>query len=156
MKAYDILSSFFSGLGWSQVDAIESPNSRYQSYSYPPWDIQDGLRAGPVKSYLPLAKAMLNFELTLNTQVIRAVRNGSTVSGIEVENSDGSRTIINVNAGGKVILAAGTMSTPRILYNSGIGPTDQIEIVQSGCTSVTLPAQSEWIDLPVATTPSSP
>jgi cellobiose dehydrogenase (acceptor) len=92
---------------------------------------------------------MSNFDLTLNTQVIRTVRNGSTVSGVEVENSDGSRTAINVNTGDKVILTAGTMSTPGILYNSGNGPTDQIEIVQNGYTSVNLPVHSELIDLPV-------
>ena len=86
---------------------------------------------------------MSNFKLTLNTQVIRAVRNGSTVSGVEVESSDGSRQIINVNDGGKVILAAGTMSSPRILYNSGIGPSDQINIVKTGCSSVILPDESE-------------
>ncbi|KAE9373549.1 hypothetical protein N431DRAFT_504192 [Stipitochalara longipes BDJ] len=147
--AYNILLSSFSGLDWSSVDAIESPNLKYQAYSYPPWDIQDGLRAGLVKSYYPLAVAMPNFNLMLNTQVIRAVRNGLTVSGVEVENSNGSRQIINVNDGGKVILAAGAMSSPRILYNSGIGPADQINIVKNGCTSVTLPDESEWIDLPV-------
>ena len=85
----------------------------------------------------------------LNTQVVRAVHNGSTISGVEVENNEGSRQIINVNDSGKVILAAGAMSSPRILYNSGIGPADQINIVKNGCTSVTLPDESEWIDLPV-------
>jgi len=85
----------------------------------------------------------------LNTQVLRAVRNGSTISGVEVENTDGSRQIVNVKNGGKVILAAGAMSSPRILYNSGIGPADQINIVKNGCTRVTLPDESEWLDLPV-------
>lgn len=38
-------SSFFISLGWSQVDAIQSPNEKTKVFSYPPWDIQDGLRA---------------------------------------------------------------------------------------------------------------
>lgn len=92
---------------------------------------------------------MSNFKLTLNTKVIRAIRDGSTISGVEVEDSTGARQIINVNAGGNVILASGTMSTPRILYNSGIGPTDQITTVAEGCTGVSLPAQADWINLPV-------
>lgn len=86
--------------------------------------------------------------MELNTKVIRAVRTNSTITGVEVE-VNGTRETINVKPGGKVILAAGAMSTPRILFNSGIGPTEQIEIVSSGNTLVRLPEESAWIDLPV-------
>ncbi|UPX11945.1 Cellobiose dehydrogenase (acceptor) [Ascochyta rabiei] len=41
------------------------------------------------------------------------------------------------------------MSSPRILFNSGIGPSDQISIVESGSTRVTLPPKSEWGESPV-------
>lgn len=147
--AYDVLAPFFSGNGWSSVNALEEPNNKHNVFSHPPWNIQDGLRAGPVMTYLPHAQQFENFKLALNTKVIRAVRNGSYVSGVEVETSAGARQIINVNAGGKVILASGSLSTPRILFNSGIGPASQIQTVQSGSTSVTLPSQAQWIDLPV-------
>ncbi|KAH0380965.1 FAD/NAD(P)-binding domain-containing protein, partial [Aureobasidium melanogenum] len=73
----------------------------------------------------------------------------SFVTGVEVELQDGSRQIINVKTGGKVVLAGGALSTPRILINSGIGPADQIKTVQDGSVGVTLPEESEWIDLPV-------
>tara|TARA_R110002003_G_scaffold79_6_gene7048 strand:- start:9416 stop:10903 length:1488 start_codon:yes stop_codon:yes gene_type:complete len=85
----------------------------------------------------------------MNTKVIRAVRTGSSVTGVEVETADGQRIIYNVNAGGSVLLAAGTMSTPRILFNSGIGPADQLQTVAAGTSSVTLPDEADWIDLPV-------
>ncbi|TVY82268.1 Cellobiose dehydrogenase, partial [Lachnellula suecica] len=147
--AWNVLSSFFNSVGYKQVDAIQSPNEKTKVFSYPPWDIRDGKRGGPVSSYYPLAAAMSNFKLSLNTKVIRAVRSGSTVSGVEVEDSMGARHIINVNARGKVILASGAMSSPRILFNSGIGPTDQIITVKNGCTGVTLPVESDWINLPV-------
>lgn len=111
--------------------------------------IQDGLRAGPARTYLPLAKTQTNFQLMLNTFVVRAARNGSTISGVEVETESGDRQLINVNAGGKVILAAGSLSTPRILFNSGIGPSAQIQTVASGTAGVTLPPEASWIDLPV-------
>lgn len=102
-----------------------------------------------MKTYLPLAQALGNFKLKLNTKVVRAVRSGSHVSGVEVETSNGQRELISIKSDGKVILAAGALSTPRILFNSGIGPADQISIVANGTTSVTLPPQNEWIDLPV-------
>ncbi|TGO59962.1 hypothetical protein BOTNAR_0153g00160 [Botryotinia narcissicola] len=135
-SVWNVLSSFLGNLGWSEVDAIESPNSKTLAYSHPPWDIQDGLRTGPVKSYYPLATAMNNFKAQFNTKVVRGIRsstNSTTFSGVEVENSNtGVRQIINLNAGGKLILAAGAKSTPRILMNSGIGPADQITTVKNG------------------------
>ncbi|KAH7343061.1 hypothetical protein BKA65DRAFT_526989 [Rhexocercosporidium sp. MPI-PUGE-AT-0058] len=148
-SAFDIFSSFFKTLGWSQVDAIKEPNRKTAVYSYPAWDIQDGLRAGPVKSYLPLAKALSNFQLTLNTKVVRVIRSGSTATGVEVETTSGARQIINLKAGGNIVLASGSISTPRILYNSGIGPSDQITTVKSGSACVTLPDEADWINLPV-------
>ncbi|EKD19944.1 uncharacterized protein L3040_002377 [Drepanopeziza brunnea f. sp. 'multigermtubi'] len=153
-KRYDqaaatVMQQYLSGMGYEPVDAIDSPERKTAIYSYPPWDIQGGRRAGPVKSYLPLAKALSNFELILETKVVRVVRNGSTATGVEVEDSTGARQIINLNEGGSVILSSGSMSSPRILYNSGIGPADQLTTVQGGSACVTLPEEADWIDLPV-------
>lgn len=108
----------------------------------------NGVRGGPVRTYLPLAQALDNFTLELHTRVVRAVRTNSTITGVEVE-VNGARETINLNPGGKVVLASGAMSTPRILFNSGIGPKEQIENVASGNTLVRLPDKSAWIELPV-------
>jgi cellobiose dehydrogenase (acceptor) len=80
--------------------------------------------------------------------VIRVVRNGSRITGVEVETAQG-REIINLRPGGSILLAAGVLSTPRILFNSGIGPSEQINIVKSGTTKVKLPDERDWISLPV-------
>jgi cellobiose dehydrogenase (acceptor) len=148
-EAFDVVSGFLEGNGWTQTDAIENPNDKIDAYSFPPWNLADGLRSGPVRTYLPLAQAQPNFKLELNTKVIRAVRNGSAITGVETETSTGARVIYNVNAGGKVILSSGALSTPRILFNSGIGPTEQLQTVASGTSGVTLPNEADWIDLPV-------
>ncbi|KKY23196.1 putative cellobiose dehydrogenase [Phaeomoniella chlamydospora] len=149
--AYDVLSSFLSSSGWSSIDALEDVESKHDVFSHPPWNIHQHERGGPVKTYLPLAEELSNFHLRLNTKVVRAVRNSTWISGIEVETSGTTHEIINITPStGKVILAAGALSTPRTLIYSGIGPTDQIETVQSALSgSVTLPASSSWIDLPV-------
>jgi cellobiose dehydrogenase (acceptor) len=145
--AYNVLSTFLASNGFSSVDAINEPNEKNNTFAHPPLLIQNGTRGGPVKSYLPLVENLSNFKMSLNTKVIRAVRNGTWVSGVEVELEDGTHQIISVtNSTGKVILAAGALSTPRILFYSGIGPSAQIQSVPS---SVTLPTESEWIDLPV-------
>lgn len=147
--AFSILSSYLDTEGWNEVDSIESPNEKTMAYSRPAWSIKDHLRAGPARTYMPFAQALDNFKLQLNSQVIQVRRNGSSVTGVLTEGSDGSQQIINLNAGGKVVLAAGALSTPRILWNSGIGYSDALKIVQGGSTGVVLPDEADWISLPV-------
>ena len=142
---WDVTSRFFMSGGYSQIDSNEEPEKKYKVYSYPALNIEDGFRASPVRAYLPLAMELPNFKLQMHTKVIRTIRTKSTVTGVEVEDAAGQRSIINNNPGGKVILAAGAMSSPRILFNSGIGPIDQIETVESGSTRITLPPREDWI-----------
>lgn len=147
--AYTVLSSYLDAEGWNEVDSIVSPNEKTMAYSRPAWSIKDHLRAGPARTYMPFAQALDNFTLKLNSQVIQVKRNGSSVTGVLTQASDGSQQIINLNAGGKVVLAAGAMSTPRILWNSGIGYSDALEIVKGGSSGVVLPDEADWISLPV-------
>jgi cellobiose dehydrogenase (acceptor) len=146
---YDVLSKNLAGAGWAKVDSSENPDAKSKVFSLPAINVLNGRRAGPVATYLPLAMGKDNFKLMLKTMVLRAVRTNSTITGVETQAEDGSRMIINVKQGGKVILAAGAMSSPRILFRSGIGPSDQINMVKSGSTPITLPDESAWIDSPV-------
>ncbi|TEY80905.1 hypothetical protein BOTCAL_0036g00330 [Botryotinia calthae] len=45
--------------------------------------------------------------------------------------------------------ALSALSSPRILWNSGIGRSDALNIVKSCTSGVSLPDSSEWIELPV-------
>lgn len=148
-KAYDVVSSYLDAQGWTEVDSIESPNEKHMIYSRPAWSITNNLRAGPARTYLPHAQELDNFTLKLGSKVIQVKRDGSSVTGVLVEAEDKSQQIINLNEGGKVVLAAGALSTPRILWNSGIGKSDALKIVQGGTTGVKLPDEADWIDLPV-------
>lgn len=147
--SYTILSSYLKTEGWTEVDSIESPNEKNMVYSRPAWSIKDHLRAGPARTYMPFAQALDNFTLKLNSKVIQVKRNGSSVTGVLTQAADGSQQIINLNSGGKVVLGAGAMSTPRILWNSGIGYSDALKTVQGGSTGVVLPDEADWISLPV-------
>jgi cellobiose dehydrogenase (acceptor) len=148
-EAYGVLSKFFAAQGFAETDFLKDPNLKQDVFGHPPWNEADGLRSGTVKTYLPLAQKLSNFKLMMNTKVIRAVREGSSITGVEIETEAGQRVIYNVKAGGSVLLAAGALSTPRILFNSGIGPEEQLKIVATGSSRVTLPAEADWIDLPV-------
>ncbi|TGO50559.1 hypothetical protein BCON_0181g00270 [Botryotinia convoluta] len=147
--AYTTWSAYLGQQGWSEVDSIESPNKKQAVFSRPAWSISNHLRAGPARTYMPFAEQLDNFELKLESSVIQVLRNGSTITGVLTQATDGSRQIINLNANGKVVLASGALSTPRILWNSGIGRSDALNIVKTGTSGVSLPDSSDWIDLPV-------
>lgn len=149
--AFDVVSSYLDTEGWTHVDSIKSPNEKHNVYSRPSWSIQNHLRAGPARTYTPFAQKLPNFTLQLNTKVVQALRKGSSVTGILTLASDGKREIINVNKGGKVVLAGGALSTPRLLWHSGIGRSDALEIVKQepAQNGVILPEEADWIGLPV-------
>lgn len=144
---YTVLSKFFQNLGWKSVDMIADPNEKHQVYSYPSWNIQDQKRAGPVRTYLPLAQKHRNFSLRLGTKVLRVVRSGSQVTGVEVQTASGKTEIVNLAPKGRVVLAAGALSTPRVLFNSGIGPKKQIRTAQK--SGIATPPEQDWLELPV-------
>ncbi|KAK8006945.1 hypothetical protein PG989_000935 [Apiospora arundinis] len=147
---YQTLTKQLAPYGWREVDSTKEPDAKVKTYNHPADNVLGGLRSGPVRTYLPLAEAKENFKLRLNTKVIRAVRTNATITGVEVEDASGSREIIRLSQGGRVVLSAGAMSTPRLLFNSGIGPADQLRVVQQSKTAnVTLPDEAQWINLPV-------
>ncbi|KAJ5461133.1 uncharacterized protein N7458_002685 [Penicillium daleae] len=134
--AYTVLSKFFNKLGWKSVDMIAQPNEKHQVYSYPSWNIKDLVRAGPLRTYLPIAQKSNNFDLHLGIKVLRVVREGGRVSGVEVQTSSRKTEIISLANGGSVVLAAGALSTPN-----------QIETAKK--SGIAVPAEKDWIDLPV-------
>ncbi|KAJ5533328.1 hypothetical protein N7494_009880 [Penicillium frequentans] len=144
---YKVLSKFLRKLGWTSVNMITQPNEKYQVYSHPAWNVQDQKRAGPVRTYLPLAQKSNKFTLSLHTKVLRVVRSGSQITGVELQTASGETEIVSVADNGRVILAGGALATPRLLFNSGIGPKKQIETAKKAGISV--PPQEEWINLPV-------
>lgn len=150
---YSTVSKFLSAQGWSSVNSAAEPDRKTKVFSYPNWDIGSingtPMRLGPVRSYLPLAEELDNFSYQVNSTIRRVLREGSQATGVEYEGHDGALHNLTLASGGKVVLAAGPWGTPRILFNSGIGPADQIATVANGTTGIVVPAREDWIELPV-------
>jgi len=132
-EPYDILGAAVKKAGWKEVAINSNPNAKNRTYGHAPFMFSNGERGGPLATYLVSAKARSNFKLVMNTMTRRVIRSGSIATGVEVSatSSEGKTGIYKLKAGGKVILSAGAFGTAKILFRSGIGPKDQLEIVKN-------------------------
>jgi cellobiose dehydrogenase (acceptor) len=152
-QGFNVLTGGLAQGGWNKVTANSSPDSKNRTYASAPFMFSGGERGGPLATYLTSAKKRSNFKLWLNTSVKRVIREGGHITGVEVEpfRSGGYKGIVKVtNASGRVVLSAGTFGTAKLLMRSGIGPTDQLEVVKaSALDGATMIGNDSWINLPV-------
>ena len=80
---------------------------------------RDGVRQSTLITYMPIARALQNFELRPDTLVDRVLFDGNRAKGV-------SLTTGEVLEADLVILAAGALASPGILMRSGIGPADHL------------------------------
>ncbi|KAJ4304012.1 hypothetical protein N0V88_001616 [Collariella sp. IMI 366227] len=152
-QGFDVLTGGLAAAGWSKVTTNNAPDRKNRTFSNAPFMFSGGQRGGPLATYLASAKQRSNFNLWLNTSVRRVIRTGGHITGVEVEpfRDGGYKGIVNVTSiSGRVVLSAGTFGTPKILMRSGIGPADQLTVVQaSEIDGPTMISNASWIPLPV-------
>jgi len=137
--------------GYRNLTINSSPNSKDHVYGNSAFDFINGKRGGPVATYLQTALARSNFVYKDYTMVTNVVRNGPNITGVQTNDTSlGPDGIIPLTKNGRVILSAGSYGSPRILFQSGIGPADMLEVVEGiPSAAANLPPPTEYIDLPV-------
>ncbi|KAK3679705.1 hypothetical protein LTR78_000081 [Recurvomyces mirabilis] len=150
-QGYNIVGGALAAAGWQNVTADNVPGKKNMTFSHPNEMFSNGERGGPMATYLVTANKRKNFKLIMNTAVNRVVRDGSRITGVDTSAylAGGQCGTIHVTSNtGKVILAAGAFGSPKILFRSGIGPQDQLEIVKTA-EGAAMVNSSQWINLPV-------
>lgn len=146
-EGFNVLAKAFKADNWRQVVANNYPDDKDRVFSNSPFMYANGQRQGPLGTYLVSAMARNNFKLWMNTSVRRVIRTKGKATGVELEGGKGGYCgIVNLKAGGRVILASGTFGSTKLLLRSGIGPKAQLNIVkgsvQDGPTFIN---ETEWI-----------
>lgn len=149
-QAKNLIEKGLAATGWRSVKANNVPGDKNRTFSASEYFFMHGERGGPMETYLVAAAARNNFKLVLNTAAVRLARKAGTVTGVEVASSGegGLDGTINLKPGGRVILSAGVYGTAKILFRSGIGPKDQLQIVQK-VDGAKLIDSKQWINVPV-------
>ncbi|KAF2179491.1 GMC oxidoreductase [Zopfia rhizophila CBS 207.26] len=68
-----------------------------------------------------------NYEVLTMHKVKKVLFDGTTATGVQFVSREGGNGTLTVKANKEVIISAGTVHTPQILQNSGIGPKDLLE-----------------------------
>jgi cellobiose dehydrogenase (acceptor) len=152
-EGFDVLSGALGADGWKSVVANDQQNQKNRTYSHSPFMYKNGQRHGPLGSYMVTALERKNFKLWTSTMARRIVRTGGKATGVELESGVGGTGYcgtVNLNPGGRVILAGGAFGSSKVLFRSGIGPKDQLNVVKnSAIDGPTFIKESDWINLPV-------
>src|SRR5205085_12054141 len=84
-----------------------------------PMNRRGDVRVSTALAYLQPALERASLTVRGGVHVNRVVVEGGRAVGVEVLGADGSRSRIDA---GRVVVSAGSLNTPAILWRSGIGP----------------------------------
>ncbi|KAF5287025.1 hypothetical protein FQA39_LY16139 [Lamprigera yunnana] len=116
----ETLQKAYEEVGYSQYSS-EKP----QGYLNMHTTIHNGTRQSAAKAFLTKIKCRKNVRLAVNAQVAKVLLDSKLlVQGVLVRIND---KILKIKATKEVILSAGSVNSPQILMNSGIGPKEHLK-----------------------------
>lgn len=138
--AFETLAKNHFGL--EKVDLNENPGGRVNTMSVTQVTVDEGQRSDACMAYLlPAMEAHSNLELQTNSEVRKIVMaSNGLAAGVQL--TDGQQILLNT--GGKLVMTAGPLNTPRVLLMSGIGPDWMVS--QNNQNGLVLNGQDYWVN----------
>jgi len=145
-EAWNVLGRLARAAGYKR--AREAQAAQNGTYARVPFMSIGGERGGPLQAYYLRAAGRGNLKVEFGAKAQRVLRDGGTATGVEYV-LDGKPRVAMLKPGGKVVLSAGAFGSPKVLWQSGIGTRDQLEIVRAAKGKDGMVDEKDWIDLPV-------
>ncbi|GMF10095.1 unnamed protein product [Phytophthora lilii] len=147
LEAFDIVSFALEGVGYTfkTLNDEEARNSKNGTYGHPPYTIKDGLRDSPAKTFYSAMEDRDNFKLLVNSKVLYIQQSQGNATGVVFEGDAGATTEVSLTDRGVVVVAAGALSTPQLLMQSGVGPRNQLEALASAGSFDGVGDQEAWV-----------
>ncbi|XP_050515277.1 glucose dehydrogenase [FAD, quinone] isoform X3 [Diabrotica virgifera virgifera] len=125
---HDIAKAIVKGAAEAGFPISKDLNGKdYTGFANPQSFIKDGVRVSMAKAYLRPQRNNPNLHVMLNSTATRILFNKNK-KAYAVEFVYNNQTF-TVKAKKEIILAAGTMNSPKILLQSGVGPKDALDAV---------------------------
>ncbi|CAK1542548.1 unnamed protein product [Leptosia nina] len=124
-KTDNIMLKSFQEIGVKTV--LENNGPENYGISRPHFTFYNGRRSSTAEAYLKPAQYRENFYLTKYARAIKVHIDPHTLRAYGVRVMLGKKMIINVYAKNEIILAAGSIDTPKLLLLSGVGPKETLK-----------------------------
>ena len=108
-------------LGWSHERDLNATDGERIGYTMA--TIRDGRRVNAAAAFLRPVRRRPNLTVATGTLALRVLIQNGTATGVRVRRYG---RVVDVPAAAEVILACGSIATPRLLQVSGIGPADTL------------------------------
>ncbi|KAG9244685.1 cellobiose dehydrogenase-like protein [Calycina marina] len=134
-----------NGLGFAEMDLTAQPDYKTEVFGHPVYDYTNGQRGGPVVTYLQSALRRENFDLQMNTRVVRVDRERSRATGVIIS-LNGVELAVKLSEAGRVILSGGALFSPSLLMYSGIGSPDVLSTLRDARKLSPALSNRDWIN----------
>ncbi|ETI32955.1 hypothetical protein L915_19757, partial [Phytophthora nicotianae] len=127
-EGYSIVSRALLARGYTErtINDAAARNSKSRTFGHAPFTFKNGKRDTPANAFWGQMSGRSNVRLLTGAKVDYILRaSGGKATGVVY--NGGTQALLSTR--GTVLMAAGALSTPKVLIQSGIGPSSQLNLL---------------------------
>ncbi|KAH7460233.1 hypothetical protein KRP22_002292 [Phytophthora ramorum] len=126
-EGYNVVAKAFLAQGYSEktINDAAARNSKHKTFGHAPFTFKNGRRDSPANAFWGPMSKRSNVHLVTDTKVDYVLHSAGKATGVMYGGNKAQ-----LSSRGTVIMAAGALSTPKVLIQSGIGPADQLNMLK--------------------------
>ncbi|OWZ08595.1 Carbohydrate-binding protein [Phytophthora megakarya] len=127
-EGYSIVSRALLATGYAErtINDAAARNSKSKTFGHAPFTIKNGKRDTPANAFWSRMSGRSNVRLLTGAKVDYIIRTaGGKATGVVYNGG----TQVFLTSRGTVLMAAGALSTPKVLIQSGVGPSSQLNLL---------------------------